>query len=75
MSHSEKTLGHLEQKIPSLSAAAVEVAYWQALAAGQKVLVSGEGSIYGLSSDGTETFVKASEKPLSLPVGTRVKIA
>jgi hypothetical protein len=57
MSHSEKTLDYLEQKIPSLSAAAVEVAYWQALAAGQKVLV------------------KASEKPLSLPVGTRVKIA
>ena len=75
MSHSEKILDYLEQQIPSLSAAAVDVAYWQALAAGQKVLVSGEGGIYEISPDGTETFFKASEKPLSLPVGTRVKIA
>jgi hypothetical protein len=75
MSHSEKTLDYLEQKIPSLSAASVEIAYWQALAAGQKVLVSGEGGIYEISPDGTQTFVKVSEKPLSLPVGTRVKIA
>ena len=39
MSDSEKTLDYLEQQIPSLSAAAVDVAYWQALAAGQHVLV------------------------------------
>ncbi len=49
--------------------------YWQALAAGQKVLVSGEGSIYEVFPDGTRSFVKATEKPLGLLVGTRVKIA
>lgn len=74
MSDSEKALDYLEQQIPSLSAA-VDVAYWQALAAGQKVLVSGEGGIYEVFPDGSRTFVKATGKPLSLPVGTRVKIA
>ena len=75
MSDSEKALDYLEQQIPSLSAAAVDVAYWQALAAGQKVLISDEGGIYEVSPDGTQTFVKATGKPLNLPVGTRVKIA
>ena len=71
----EETLDYLEQQIPSLSAAAVDVAYWQALAAGQQVLISGEGGIYQVFPDGTRTFIKATAKPLSLPVGTRVKIA
>lgn len=75
MSDSEKALDYLEQQIPSLSAAAVDVAFWQALAAGQKVLVSGEGGIYEVFPDGSRRFVKATEKPLSRPVGTRVKIA
>ncbi|MCX8495357.1 MAG: hypothetical protein ORN51_04150 [Akkermansiaceae bacterium] len=75
MTDSEKALDYLEQQIPSLSAAAVDVAYWQALAAGQKVLISDEGGIYEVSPDGMRTFVKATEKPLNLPVGTRVKIA
>jgi len=75
MTDSEKALDYLERQIPSLSAAAVDVAYWQALAAGQKVLISGEGGIYEVSPDGMRTLVKATEKPLNLPVGTRVKIA
>ena len=75
MSDSETALDYLEPQIPSLSAAAVDVAYWQALAAGQQVLVSGEGGIYEVFADGTRTFVKATGKPLNLPVGTRVKIA
>lgn len=39
------------------------------------MLVSGEGGIYEVFLDGTQTFVKATGKPLDLPVGTRVKIA
>jgi hypothetical protein len=42
MADPEQTPDYLEQQIPSLSAAAVHVAYWQALATGQAVLVSGE---------------------------------
>lgn len=74
MTETDKRLDYLEQQIPSLSAAAVEAAYWQALAAGQRVLVSGEGGIYEVAPDGTQTFVKASDRPLSVPVGTRVRI-
>jgi hypothetical protein len=75
MTDHEKALDYLEQQIPGLSAAAVDVAYWQALAAGQKVLISDGDGIYEVFPDGTRTFVKATEKPLDLPVGTRVKIA
>ena len=75
MTHSEKTLDYLEAQIPSLSAAAVDVAYWQALAAGQAVLVSGEGGIYQALPDGTRKLVKPLAKPLSVPVGTRVRIS
>jgi len=74
MADSEQTLDYLEQQIPSLSAAAVDVAYWQALATGQAVLVSGDGGIYQAFPDGTRKLVKATEKRLSVPVGTRVKI-
>lgn len=75
MSDSEKALDYLEQQIPGLSAAAVDVVYWQALAAGQKVLVSGDGGIHEAFPNGTRKLVKAAEKPLSAPVGTRVQIS
>jgi hypothetical protein len=76
MTDPEDAMDYLEQQIPGLSAAAVDVAYWQALAAGQAVLVSGEGGIYQALPDGTRKLVKAiSTKPLSVPVGTRVKIS
>ena len=74
MSDSEQALDYLEKQIPGLSAAAVDVAYWQALAAGQRVLISGDGGIYEVFPNGTRTLVKATEKPLSVPVGPRVQI-
>jgi len=74
MTHSERTIDYLEQQIPSLSAAAVDVAYWQALAAGRKVLVSDDSGIYEVAADGSRKFVKATAKLLSVPVGTRVRI-
>ena len=74
MSDSEETLDYLEQQIPSLSGAAVDVAYIQALASGQTVLVSGSEGLYQAFPDGTRKLVKPLEKPLSVPVGTKVKI-
>lgn len=65
---------YLEQQIPGLTGAAVSVAHLQALASGQKVLVSGEGGLYQAFPDGTRKLVKPLEKPLSVPVGTKVKI-
>jgi predicted dinucleotide-utilizing enzyme len=70
----EKTLDYLEQQIPGLSAAAVRVAYWQALAAGQDVLVSGEGGIYQMLPDGSRKLVKTTSARMSVPVGTKVRI-
>lgn len=74
MADAEATLDYLEQQIPSLSAAAVDVAYWQALATGQSVLVSGDGGIYEVFGDGTRKLLKTTEPPLSVPVGTRVRL-
>jgi hypothetical protein len=74
MADAEATLDYLEQQIPSLSAAAVDVAYWQALAAGQSVLVSGDGGIYEVFADGTRKLLKTTKAPLSVPVGTRVRL-
>lgn len=71
---SERVLDYLEQQIPRLSGAAVGVAYLQALASGQMVLVSGDGGIYQAFPDGTRKLVKALEQPLSVPVGTKVRI-
>ena len=74
MTDPEKTLDYLEQQIPSLSADAVNVAYWQALASGQKVLVSREDGIYQSFPDGTRELVKPLAQPLHVAVGTRVRI-
>jgi hypothetical protein len=74
MSDPEKAIDYLEQQIPSLSAAAVDVAYWQALATGHRVLVSGENGIYRVFADGSRELIKQQPAPLSVPVGTRVRI-
>jgi hypothetical protein len=74
MSDPDKILDYLELQIPSLSSGAVDVAYWKTLAAGHTVLVSGEGGIYEVFPDGTQKLVKSTVKPLSVPVGTRVRI-
>lgn len=50
------------------------VAYWQALATGQIVLVSGAGGIYEVFADGTRKLVKRTAAQLSVPVGTRVRL-
>lgn len=74
MADSEQTLDYLERQIPGLSAAAVDVAYWQALASGQRVLVSGDDGIYQVFADGTKKLIRTTERPLSVPVGTRVRL-
>jgi hypothetical protein len=74
MADPEQALDYLELQIPSLSAAALDVAYWQALASGQVVLVSGDDGIYQAFADGAKKLIKTTEKPLSVPVGTRVRI-
>jgi len=74
MNESEESLDYLEEQIPSLSGAAVSVAYMQALASGQTVLVSGDAGVYRAFSDGTRELVKPLDKPLSVPVGTKITL-
>jgi hypothetical protein len=74
MSQSERALDYLEQQIPSLSASAVDVAYWEALASGNAVLVSCEEGVYQVFPDGSKKLVKPLKRQLSVPVGTRVQI-
>jgi len=72
--HREAELDYLESQIPSLSAAATDVAYWQALAAGQRVLISDEGGVYQISADGSRTLIKPASPRLRVPIGTRVRV-
>lgn len=74
MDDPEQTIDYLEQQIPGISAAAVTVAYLQALASGQIVLVRGENGIYQVFADGTKKLIKRMEQPLCVPVGTRVRL-
>ena len=46
MSDPEKVMEYLENQIPHLAASAARLAYWQALVAGQSVLISDDGAIY-----------------------------
>lgn len=72
---SEDALDYLEEQIPSMAAAAARVAYLQALATGQTVLVSGDRGIYQAFPDGSKKLVKIMPASLSVPVGTRVKLS
>ncbi len=74
MSDHDKATDYLEAQIPALAAAAVRAAYCQALASGQRVLVSGQGGLYEVAPDGTQRFIKATEPPLEVPAGTRWRI-
>jgi len=65
MTDHEKTLDYLESHIPELAVASLTIAYWQALAAGHKVLVSENGALYEVSPDGSRTFVRPI-RPLNL---------
>lgn len=74
MTDDDRNIDYLEMQIPDLSAAAVDVAYWQALATGQTVLVSDEGGIFQVFPDGTRKLIKTMDRPVSVPLGTRMVI-
>jgi hypothetical protein len=70
----EKTLDYLESQIPVISGAAFDVAYMQALASGQRVLVSADDGIYEVASDGTRTRILNISPPQPVALGTRMRI-
>lgn len=56
--HNEKMIDYLENHIPEMAQAAVKLAYWQALASGNSVLVGENGVINEIFPDGTVKFIK-----------------
>lgn len=69
MTDRDAKIDYLEQHIPELAEAAGTQAYWASLAAGNDVLVIEEGAIYRVSPDGSRTFVKATDPPVTLDTG------
>jgi hypothetical protein len=68
---SEQSMTFLEEHIPELAQSAVTQAYWQALASGNSVLQSENGTIYELFPDGTQKIVKAITPPTAVRVGEK----
>jgi hypothetical protein len=70
---SEKAMLFLEEHIPELAQSAVTQAYWQALAGGNSVLQSENGTVYEMFPDGTRKIVKNITPPSIVTLGeTRV---
>ena len=74
MPNQERTIDYLESQIPALSAAAVTVAYWKALAAGNSVLETDDGAIYEVFPNGTRRFVKKIDPLISVQYGEKIDI-
>jgi len=72
MTHQEEALDYLEEQIPALSASAVTVAYWAALASGQSVLEVEGDAIVEVFPDGTRRVVKATDPALAVEAGTKL---
>lgn len=70
----DKTMDFLESQIPAISGAAFDVAYVQALASGQRVLVSTNDGIYEVAADGTRTRIKSVSASIPVVQGTQVRI-
>ncbi len=72
MTHQEQALDYLEEQIPALSASAVTVAYWAALAGGHSVLEVEGSAIVEVFPDGTRRVVKVIEPGTPAVVGTKM---
>jgi hypothetical protein len=70
----ENAIAYLEEHIPDLAQTAVEIAYWQSLAAGYSVLESENGVIYERFPDGSSKVVKIIEPPTTVTKGARRKL-
>lgn len=70
----EKTMRFLEEHIPELADLAIKQAYWHALASGNSVLESENGSIVEVRPDGTRKVIKQLPPPTLIKQGQRLEI-
>ena len=75
MNMTEESMRFLEEHIPDLADAAVKQAYWQALATGNSVLVSEEGALVEIFSDGTRKVLKKLEPQTAVTLGQRLELS
>ncbi len=64
MEDNEKVIDYLEEQIPQLAAAATKIAYWQALASGNSVLISENGELVEVFPNGTRQLIQKTEPNL-----------
>jgi hypothetical protein len=71
----EKTLNFLESQIPSLSASAVNLAFFKALESGNSVLETvGDGKIYEIFPDGSKKFFKETPAYVPTQIGKKIML-
>lgn len=74
MPDQENSIELLENQIPALSGAAVNVAYLKTLASGGSVLKAEGGAIYEVFPNGERRFVKQIEPPVAVKLGQKIVI-
>ena len=62
----DQELDFLEQQIPILVEMAMQQAYWQTLASGDKVMIAENGFLVEVSPDGSRRIVKEIGKPVKV---------
>jgi hypothetical protein len=74
MADPDQTLDFLESQIPAISGSAFDVAYIQALATGQRVVVSLDDGVYEISPDGQRRLLSPGVPRQRVAIGTRIHI-
>ena len=74
MNLTEQEIDFLEQQIPEMAKAAVSLAFWQALASGESVLVSEKGFIKEVFPDGTLKIIRETEPFTKVEKGSIIQI-
>jgi hypothetical protein len=74
MKNNEKAIEYLEKHIPELAEAAVKQAYWQSLAAGNRVLISDNGVLTEVFPDGTTKIIEKNKPFVKVQKGQIIKL-
>lgn len=69
----EQELDYLEQQIPELANIAFKQAYWQTLAAGEKVLAVEDGILVEISPDGSRQEIQKLPPHLKVNPGEKIQ--
>lgn len=69
----DKELDYLEQQIPELAEIAFKQAYWQMLAAGEKVLAVEAGVLVEISPDGSRKEIKKLPPHVKVKLGEKIQ--